>query len=82
MKKVYTVLGSVDILIAKKVRAESEDEARRKAAKQFGGLENGMGNGGLYKIITVDKLGEEIFPTDSEVEWNDVIEENPNEEWE
>lgn len=80
--KTYTVLGSVDILISKKVRANSEDEARKKAAKHFGGLENGMGNGGCYKIIMVEKPGEEILPTDSEIEWNDVIEENPNEEWE
>jgi len=80
--KTYTVLGSVDILIAKKVRANSEAEARIKANKQFGGLENGMGNGGSYKLIGVDKPGEEIFPTDSTIEWNDVIEENPNEKWE
>jgi len=80
--KTYTVLGSVDVLISKRVKANSEDEARAKARKLFGGIQECAGNGGLYKIICVDKVGESIYPTDSEVEWNDAWEENPNEIWE
>lgn len=80
--KTYTVLGNVTVLISKRVRANSEEEARMKASKNFGGICEFAGNGGSYKLIGVDEIGESIHPDDSIVEWNDVIEENPNEKWE
>ena len=79
MKK-YRVLGVVEVMVAKEVWANNEEEAYEKAADQLETLESYLGNGGDDKLIGVDGQDESVDTCGNLIEYNDIelLENNPN----
>ena len=71
-KQIYEVEGTATILVKKRVKANSEEEAIELADKYFGGLTCYCGNGGIDKLIGVCSYSESV-DTDGDVEWTDAF---------
>lgn len=74
MKK-YEVRGHATVICAMTVKANSPEEAIKKANAEFGGLSNYAGMGSCECLIGVDSAenGRCIYP-DSDVEFDDAEE--------
>ena len=73
MKK-WTVTGRAEVVVSITIEAETAEEAIELAGSEFDGIHAYAGNGGLDKLIGVNKHNEAIF-VDGEVEFDDAYEE-------
>lgn len=57
--KNYIVTGHCEVVCSMNVKAENEEEAIKKANKDFGGLANYVGLGGRYCLVGVSSNRDE-----------------------
>lgn len=76
MKKIYEVIGHKTIVVKKRVKANSEEEAFELAEEFFNGIHSFLGNGGDDKLIGVYDDSESIECDDSYIDWQSAEETN------
>ena len=72
-KQIYEVRGSCTITVLKRVKANSEEKAKKLAEEYFGGLMAYVGNGDIDKLIGVDNDSESVEAEDY-IKWEEAYE--------
>lgn len=80
MKRYFRVFGHTEVVVSRIVEIDESDAKNeralclKKAAKEFGGIHEYLGNGGDDKLIGVENPQETIIVDDGEVTFDDYME--------